>query len=137
MKKTLIALLLLATTMSIGAQNLTYTYDNAGNRTTRVSASNKSPQAPETVTALPETIAEKAIVIYPNPTDGILSVDIKDYTNEVQAEFRLTDLSGRTIIDRKASSGRQTLDLSRQATGIYLLHIRINGESIVRKIIKK
>ena len=99
--------------------------------------SSAPPQAPGATTALSDLIAEKAISIYPNPTQGILSVEIKGYTDEVQAEFRLTDFSGRTILSRKATTGFQTFDLSRQATGIYLLQIRINGESTVWKIIKK
>ena len=138
MKKILFFILLLQAAMTISAQSVAYTYDTAGNRTARVVTISKSPAAQEeTITALQDLIAEKAITIYPNPTKGILSVEIKDYTDQLQAEFRLTDLSGRTIINRKASSDIQTFDLSRQAAGIYLLQIRINGESAVWKIIKE
>jgi hypothetical protein len=137
MKSPLIISLLLSATIGIHAQSVTYTYDSAGNRTARVIILNKSPQAQKTTTVLPDLIAEKAIVIYPNPTDGILTVEIKDYTDDVQADFRLTDLSGRLISSRKATSATQTFDLSRQTAGIYLLQIRIDGESTVWKIIKK
>ena len=137
MRKNLIGILLLLAAMNISAQSVTYAYDNAGNRTARTVTLNKSPQAQETVTALPDLIAEKAIVIYPNPTKGILSVEIKDYTDQLQAEFRLMDMSGKTISSKKAVSGYQTFDLSHQAAGVYLLHIRINGESVVWKVIKE
>ena len=139
MKNFLIGILLLFTAMEMSAQSVTYTYDSAGNRTARTVVM-KAPQAPDEfrdATALPDLIAEKSVVIYPNPTKGILSVEIKDYTDNLQAEFRLTDLSGRTVIDRKASGENQTFDLSRLAAGIYLLQIRINGESAVWKIIKE
>jgi len=140
MKTFFIGILLLFTAMEMSAQSVTYTYDNAGNRTARTFSAAKAPQAPDEfrdATALPELIAEKSVVIFPNPTKGILSVEIKDYTDNLQAEFRLTDLSGRTVIDRKISGDNQTFDLSRLAAGIYLLQIRINGESAVRKIIKE
>ena len=139
MKKTLIFILLLLAVMNIRAQSVNYTYDNAGNRTSR-SIVLKSPQAPEDLqieTAISDLVAEKAISIYPNPTKGILTVEIKNYSNEMKAEFRLTDMSGRTIFNRKATTGIQTFDLSRQVAGIYLLQIRINNESVVWKIIKE
>jgi hypothetical protein len=137
MRKTLICILLLLAAMNIFAQ--AYTYDSASNRTGRVIALKASPvqNGKESVTALPDLIAEKAIVIYPNPTKGMLTVEIKDYSDQMQAEFRLTDMSGKTISNKKATSAYQTFDLSRQAMGIYLLQIRINGESVVWKIIKE
>ena len=82
-------------------------------------------------------IAKQEIRIYPNPTDGILKVEIPGYTDETKVEFRLTDMSGTLIIAVKAVSGYQTIDLSRQATGIYLLQIVVNGESEVWRIIKQ
>ena len=137
MKNGLICILLLLAAMNISAQSVTYTYDNAGNRIERIVTLLKSSAAPEEVTALSDLIAKKAVSIYPNPTQGILTVEIKGYTNEVQADFRLADMAGRTIISKKAASGYQTFDLSRQAAGIYLLQIRINGESTVWKIVKQ
>jgi len=141
MKRTFIFILLLPAAMSIWAQNVTYAYDNAGNRTARTITMNQAPQQPDeperVVTALSDLIAEKAILIYPNPTKGILSVEIKDYADKLNAEFRLMDMSGRTIINRKSHSGYETFDLSRQTSGIYLLQIRIEGESVVWKIIKE
>jgi hypothetical protein len=138
----LILLLLLATT--ICAQSVTFTYDNAGNRTARVITmppKSKSPVAPqepeEEIIPFSDMIAEQAIRIYPNPTDGILVVEIEGYTDEIKAEFRLMDMSGSLISAGKATTGYNTLDLSRQATGIYLLQITINGESVVWRIIKK
>ena len=139
MKKTLICILLLHAAMNFSAQNLTYTYDAAGNRIGRVILM-KVPQAPEGIqneTAVNDLIAEKAIAIFPNPTKGIVTVEIKDYSVQMQAEFRLMDLSGRTIINRKASSNIQTFDLSRLAAGTYLMQICINGETVVWKIIKE
>ena len=143
MKNFLIFILLLSTATGMSAQSVGvgYTHDNAGNRTARGITINPAPPQPEeleqAITGLADLVAEKAIVIHPNPTRGILSVEIRDYTDQLNAEFRLTDMSGRTITSRKANSGYETFDLSRQATGIYLLQIRINGETVVWKIIKE
>ena len=140
MKKFFIFIPLLFSAIVISAQSFTYAYDAAGNRTGRsfsLSASPPAPQSTEAITAFSDMIAEKEILIYPNPTKGIIKVEIKNYSDELQAEFNLTDLSGRTITKRKAAGNTQTFDLSRRTAGIYLLQIRINDESVVWKIIKE
>ena len=143
MEKTLIFILFLLLTSAINSigQSVNYVYDNAGNRTERVFSMSPAPAQPgstiSTITSLSDILAEKSIVIYPNPTKGIITVEIKDYTEKLQAEFRLSDISGRTVFHRKSNSGYQTFDISRQAAGIYLLQISINGESVVWKIIKE
>jgi len=76
MKNGLICILLLLAAMNISAQSVTYTYDNSGNRTERIVTLLKSSAAPKEATALSDLIAEKAVSIYPNPTQGILSVEI-------------------------------------------------------------
>jgi len=68
---------------------------------------------------------------------GIVTVEIKGYSDDVQAEFRITDMSGRLITGRKADSDTQSFDLSRQDSGVYLLQITINGKSAVWKIVKQ
>jgi hypothetical protein len=139
MKKNFIGALLLLAVMSISAQSVTYTYDNAGNRTMRslVLRASQAPEETQEMTTIPDLIAKKAILIYPNPTKGVLSVEIKEYTDGLQAEFRLTDLSGKTIAGSKVTGGYQSFDLSRQPAGVYLLQIRIDGESAVWKIVKE
>ena len=140
MRTTLISILLLLAVLS-GKAQVSYAYDSAGNRTSRViSMAAKASQAPseaKMTTALPDRVADREITIYPNPTKGIITVKITGYTDEMKAGFRLMDLSGRTIVNRDANAGIQTFDLSGQASGIYLLQIQINGESVIWKIIKE
>ena len=125
----------------VKGQIIQYAYDNAGNRTERIIQMNTSPSfAPESLrsaTVLTDLIAEKAVKIYPNPTRGLLSVEISNCSPDSQVEFYLADMSGRTILTRKAASGYQSFDLNRQAPGVYLLRISIDGESAVWKIIKE
>jgi hypothetical protein len=142
-EKVLIFGLLLLVAISMDAQTVTYAYDAAGNRTARVvtlPAVAKSPaatQSSKATTALDDMVAEKKIVIYPNPTKGIVKVEITGYTDDTKASFRLMSMSGQIIITRTADSSSQTFDLSSQAAGIYLLQITIDDESVVWKIIKE
>ena len=119
------------------AQNVTYAYDSAGNRISRSITLSKSPAMEAEETAVEDFVAERTIKIYPNPTQGMLAVEISDFTSDVKADFLLSDLSGKVIYRLKDASGYESIDLNSQSAGVYVLRITINGESTVWKIIKE
>jgi hypothetical protein len=129
-------------TTGLFAQGVNYQYDNAGNRTARVinmqssSPMNSSQETTETL-SLDDLVSNQKIKIYPNPTEGLLAVEIIDFTEQIKAEIQITDMSGRTINRKKIETGYTSFDLSNQSPGLYLLRIQINGESVTWKIIKK
>ncbi|GHT76876.1 hypothetical protein AGMMS50262_19970 [Bacteroidia bacterium] len=140
MKKLIFFSLWLFSAISLVAQNVTYVYDNAGNRTSRtvrLSSPAHSPERQPEETALEDFVAEHSVKIYPNPTKGMLAVEISNFDSDVRADFLLTDMSGKVIDRLPAVSGYETLNLSRQPAGLYVLRITINGEATVWKIIKE
>jgi hypothetical protein len=143
-KKLLFCLLLscsITTTLYSEEPRLFYDYDNAGNRISRLYSNipppEKSKSEEASTIADSEILSERVIKIYPNPTQGMLTVEIANFTNDLQAEFLLTDMSGKLINRQKVTSGYQTFNLSNQPAGIYLLRIQINGENTTWKIIKE
>lgn len=75
----------------------------------------------------PSRIGLNEIIIYPNPTSGVVNiggdnVDIKVYNH-----------LGKLIIDE---SNATKIDLSNYANGMYHLHITKNEKTIIKKIIK-
>ncbi|MEM6684333.1 MAG: T9SS type A sorting domain-containing protein [Bacteroidota bacterium] len=70
------------------------------------------------------------IKIYPNPTKGILTIDV---TNDI-ATIHINNLLGETI---KTQIQKNTVDLSSLAKGVYILTVELtNGKIITKKIIK-
>jgi hypothetical protein len=138
-KKHLFFYFLLFAASNLYAQTVSYTYDNAGNRIERVinMTSSAALRSPEGATALEDVIAQQEIRIYPNPTQGMLTVEIVHFTDNLQADFVLTDLSGKIIDRRRATSGSLTFNLSPHPSGIYLLRSVMNGETTTWKIIKE
>ena len=60
--------------------------------------------------------------VYPNPTAGILIVDIpKGYVNVL---LTITDINGRVILESKGMDGLNTLNLREASNGSYQLIIR-------------
>jgi hypothetical protein len=137
--KQLLLFFVLFAGFTLSAQNVTYNYDAAGNRTERIIALSASPQLRSSAetTPLEDILDEKKIKIYPNPTKGMLAVEIMDFNNEAKGEYTIHDMAGKLIQRQEAVSGRTTFDLSGQPTGIYLLRIKLNNEILTWKIVKE
>jgi antitoxin component YwqK of YwqJK toxin-antitoxin module len=130
-----------------------YSYDASGNRTDRVivlesgntlRSSTFQDDGEEIVFQekinylIGDELSEADIQIYPNPTKGQLAVEINNISGEASGEIYLYDAGGK-IIERRAFGAERKIDfdLSRQAAGIYILKINIEGKISTWKIIKK
>lgn len=78
---------------------------------------------------LPEevAVAKPSIVVYPNPTNGIVSIDID---RSIYKGVEVFDLQGRLIVDTDLTQ----IDLSQNPNGIYIFKLKGIGEII--KVIK-
>ena len=76
------------------------------------------------------------MLIYPNPSDGVLNVSFKK--KEETVELKLFDLLGRIVVEKSFSDGdmnfNERIDFSEFSKGFYWLQIK-NGRSYsVKKI---
>lgn len=74
--------------------------------------------------------SEKGIVAYPNPTTGLLNINMKDS----KASIKVYNLSGELVFSSENVSGYYSVDLSGQSNGLYLLKVKTEQESISQKI---
>lgn len=82
-----------------------------------------------------ENPAEFQINAYPNPTANIVTVDV---LNATQASIQLFDFNGKMIKSFTSREAKNTLDLSDQPNGTYIIRV-INDAtnmSVQKKIIK-
>jgi hypothetical protein len=80
---------------------------------------------------------EKAISIYPNPSTGIINVNIKDYSGKV--EYSVFDINGRVVFkdyDSNISSQKQ-LNLGQLSKGIYIVKVATDTLNYSERIILK
>lgn len=73
---------------------------------------------------------ENSISIWPNPTDGLLSVKL-----DQDAKIKVYDPLGRELLRVTHLSGMTHLDLSRLESGLYFLEITTENKVIHEKII--
>ena len=78
--------------------------------------------------SIEETVEKENLVLYPNPTTGIVTIKTEDFSS-----VEVYDLMGRLI----KQSQQPTLDLHGLPQGIYVVKVFDNtGNSIIRKVIK-
>ena len=77
-----------------------------------------------------------SVLLYPNPSHGIVNIEIPDfYNNDVNVE--LIDLSGKMLYKsiEKFENGKLQLDYSQHPSGEYILRMRIDDQWIVKKFV--
>ncbi len=72
---------------------------------------------------------ENSIKIYPNPTEDLLTIDIKQNTT-----ISIIDVSGKVVLTKEISTENNTINIQSIAIGIYLITA---DSKIIAKIIKK
>lgn len=122
-------------------QRINYTYDEAGNRTKREivlsstrSVSENEEEASETYE---EKLRETKVTIYPNPTKGMLRVDISGVDNFEDARISLYDLNGKLLQQWTNISQSNVIDLSGQTPAMYIMQVTYNGYVSRWKIVKE
>ena len=70
----------------------------------------------------------KNVSIYPNPVKDNLNINIKDFSGEVSV--KIIDVNGREVLNQTISNfnGSNAIELSRFASGIYIL--KLTGEDL-------
>jgi PKD repeat protein len=84
-----------------------------------------------------ETLLSRTLNIFPNPTDGAFTVAF-DLENSQDVSIRVLDALGRTILVKEMGrvNGAQSvgLDLSQNATGIYMVQIVTEEGTITKRL---
>jgi hypothetical protein len=81
------------------------------------------------------------LMVFPNPTNQFITVQLRVSSNQSSAEIQLTDISGKTIMQqaiRANNSHFQTqLNLSELPQGVYFIKMRTEDRNYWSKVIKK
>ena len=141
----IIAILIAAmiSTQSLQAQQkLAYAYDAAGNRVSRTIVMSapgvKSVQGKtEPQPSFYDTLDKKQVKLYPNPVNTVLTVEVSGFDEKSDGEYLLLDIQGKQLSKGRMKTSTFQVDMSAYSTGTYVLHLILNSEKTVWKIIKK
>jgi PKD repeat protein len=119
-------------------QNPTVVYNTPGTYSVSLTVSNGSGSNTQTknnyITVNNCSNIDDAILsmiqIYPNPTNGILNINIPT-TN---AELSIINIIGNEVLKTNLNSTKNTIDLNSLNQGIYIVEIKIDGKKYRSKI---
>ncbi|HRE24226.1 MAG TPA: T9SS type A sorting domain-containing protein, partial [Bacteroidia bacterium] len=82
----------------------------------------------------------KQINVYPNPANDMVNISYQSTTTEL-IKVSMMDYSGKLVINQnvQVTSGMNnyTLDVSKMASGVYMLNIQSESGNMQRKLIKQ
>ena len=120
------------------ADRIRYTYDASGNRDTlsvitmnRGNLPDESKRKPDS-----ENLGQHRITIYPNPTDGRISVEITGVGSLDESAITVYGVVGNMVYSDSEIDAVNEIDLTACPDGLYLLIIRIGSDIGTWKIIK-
>lgn len=131
-------LFLSASFLSASADTVLFSYDSAGNRVKReIVIEKKSAPSNDGADCFSDMLSEKEIKIYPNPTEGLLKVEISGYEDLDDCRFSIYNMSGQQIWTSYVRSPLTEVDITSRPNGMYIFLIALNGEESTWKIIKR
>lgn len=136
-------------------KTISFTYDDAGNMiaktislgTTLKSSSPSSTEEAARTTPMSDsdnemindaTFDSKLIRIFPNPTKGIIKIELpQPGDDDSYFQISVYDPGGRQVFKKDRESTISIIDLSSGSAGVYTLQIKNGNISSVWKIIKQ
>lgn len=82
---------------------------------------------------------DRSLSVYPNPTSEFVNVQFQLNGANKDVDLVVSDVLGKVVYTQQMKNFNgtynQPIDLSRQANGIYILHLRVGSDVISRKIV--
>ena len=67
--------------------------------------------------------AAGALMVYPNPTNGILVVETQNFASLPDQTYRITNLMGQTLLIGQITADNQQIDVSALPQGMYFITV--------------
>ncbi len=83
-----------------------------------------------------EVLAEGKVAIYPNPTAGEITIELKDPS---ETDIRIFDIAGKLMKYEAnvAIESKHTVDISNLTTGVYFVRINSDIGTVTKRVIKQ
>ena len=141
LKKYIFILLLLFFSIEIAQvqaqQSLNYEYSATGNRKKVYVGFAKIAATPDKQEEYTETLDNIQFRIYPNPTKGLLKIDIETEMKVDNLRIEMYDANGKQIFEKSAKSKEIELDITSAVAGNYFIKLFVNDKPYYWNILKE
>lgn len=127
-------------------QHVYYQYDEVGNRIGKsillLKSGNAGDSIPSETEIKDKTFGTMDVLIYPNPTVGQISIEVKsneqNHVGDEKLQIAVFDLNGRLVLQRTINDGELvSADLGTEPPGMYFLVMWDKTVSSKWKIVKR
>lgn len=126
---------------SVYAQNtMHYTYDDAGNRTSRIQISTRSfTPSVQNINEqnISKELSEMTVNVYPNPVISELTISINELPEKNNWKLLLYDISGKLVYQKDQNTIETTVSMSNYPSGVYIVKLIFNETQSIWKITKQ
>ena len=77
------------------------------------------------------TLADSDVRLYPNPTNGVIQINIANVTD---FDYNVIDVVGNAVTNMHVNGNNTVIDLSNNAKGVYFVTIDTENGSITKKV---
>ena len=125
----------------LAVDKVVYDYDMAGNRISRkvitIPSQGIKRQEPTDSVVIKETIGERTIKVFPNPTRGALGIDIQGGDSKQELRLIIYSGAGAVLYNQPATEGLNPVDMTQYPQGWYVLSVIAGTEKREYKIVKE
>lgn len=138
--------ILLLCVCKLFAQTIHYDYDDAGNRTKRYitlpgksAIASDSTQSDENINKeeFVDWLDKMKITVYPNPTQGNLSIEIANLPENPEASITVYTIDAQLLQKTEIHEPVNKLDFTPYPSGVYILRITSGPKKVEWKIVKQ
>lgn len=123
-----------AVTTTVLPIDIPYTFEVTGTNNSGCSKTVSLTVNVNRCTGLIEGAATAGVQIYPNPNQGVFTVETGGKTSVVKIHSSL----GALVAEYQVNSGKQVIDLNGQANGVYFVTVSFNDQPVyVSRIVKQ
>ena len=92
-------------------------------------------------TTLVKSNSNSSVSVYPNPTNGIFSINVKSENNTSNNQLEIYNTVGKVVLkkvlENNSNNSTDKIDLSAFPNGMYFIEVSIDGKKSTSKLIKK
>lgn len=124
------------------AQNPTHTYAAPGSYTVQLTAINACGTVDTTISftvvGVDQLLGEGVVDLYPNPNNGIFKLEFSGMSTTSPIEYRVLDAKGQIVMEsstEQQGSFIEELDMTRFATGMYMMQVSADGDRVMLRFV--
>lgn len=130
-----LVLCLLQSKNSMAQHCISFDYDDDGNRVARAFYEGCDKDDRD-VADLTEQLTAEEFALYPNPSNGLVTLSFGECFDDTPVSYTIYDVSGLSVKSGTVGSEEMTLDISGFLPGTYLVVVNVSGDTFARTIVK-